>query len=145
ANTIELTQRLDQELDRLQQELPKGMTIDRLIFRQANFIEVAVVNVISALRDGGILVVLVVVLFLANFRAAAITLTAMPLSLAAAILVLRAFGATINTMTLGGMAIAIGALSTTPSSTSRTWSVVSGRTMRRRRNGSSQPAMWCVT
>ena len=70
----------------------------------------AVDNVVTALRDGGILVIVVVLLFLANLRAAAITLTAMPLSLAAAILVLRAFGATINTMTLGGMAIAIGAL-----------------------------------
>ena len=110
ANTIELTARLDRELDALQQELPRGMTIDRRIFRQADFIEVAVDNVVKALRDGGILVIIVVLLFLANMRAAAITLTAMPLSLAAAILVLRAFGATINTMTLGGMAIAIGAL-----------------------------------
>jgi CzcA family heavy metal efflux pump len=97
-------------LDTLQRELPTGMTIDRKIFRQADFIEVAVDNVVQALRDGGLLVIVVVILFLANFRAAAITLTAMPLSLAAAILVLRAFGASINTMTLGGMAIAIGAL-----------------------------------
>jgi CzcA family heavy metal efflux pump len=110
ANTIELTARLDRELDALQYELPRGMTIDRRIFRQADFIEVAVDNVIKALRDGGLLVVVIVVVFLANLRAAAITLTAMPLSLAAAVLVLRAFGATINTMTLGGMAIAIGAL-----------------------------------
>jgi len=110
ANTIELTARLDRELDRLQQELPKGMTIDRKIFRQADFIEVAVDNVVKALRDGGILVIVIVLLFLANLRAAAITLTAMPLSLAATMLVLRSFGATINTMTLGGMAIAIGAL-----------------------------------
>ena len=110
ANTLALTAHLDEELDRLQQELPRGITIDRKIFRQADFVEVAVDNVVKALRDGGLLVVLVVLLFLANLRAAAITLTAMPLSLAAAILVLRAFGATINTMTLGGMAIAIGAL-----------------------------------
>jgi CzcA family heavy metal efflux pump len=110
ANTIELTARLDRELDRLQQDMPAGVTIDRRIFRQADFIEVAVDNVLEALRDGGILVIIVVLLFLANLRAAAITLTAIPLSLAAAILVLRAFGATINTMTLGGMAIAIGAL-----------------------------------
>src|SRR6187401_570633 len=110
ANTIELTKRLDRELDTLQQELPHGMTIDRKIFRQSDFIEVAVDNVIKALRDGGLLVILVVLLFLANVRAATITLTAIPLSLAAAVLVLRAFGATINTMTLGGMAIAIGAL-----------------------------------
>jgi CzcA family heavy metal efflux pump len=110
ANTVELTARLDQELDILQQELPAGMTIDRQIFRQSDFIEVAVQNVVNALRDGGLLVVLIVVVFLANLRAAAITLTAMPLSLATAVLVLRAFDATINTMTLGGMAIAIGAL-----------------------------------
>ena len=110
ANTIELTSRLDRELDALQQELPRGMTIDRKIFRQSDFIEVAVENVVKALRDGGILVIIVVLVFLANLRAAAITLTAMPLSLAAAILMLRAFGASINTMTLGGMAIAIGAL-----------------------------------
>jgi CzcA family heavy metal efflux pump len=110
ANTVELTARLDRELDTIQKELPPGMTIDRRIFRQADFIEVAIDNVIAALRDGGLLVVVIVLLFLANLRAAAITLTAMPLSLAAAVLVLRAFDATINTMTLGGMAIAIGAL-----------------------------------
>src|SRR6187401_2500724 len=86
------------------------ITIDRRIFRQSDFIEVAVDNVIRALRDGGILVVVVVLLFLANLRASAITLTAMPLALAAAVLALRAFGTGINTMTLGGMAIAIGAL-----------------------------------
>ena len=110
ANTVELTARLDRELDALQRELPKGMSIDRRIFRQSDFIEVAIRNVITALRDGGLLVVVIVVFFLANLRAAAITLTAMPLSLAAAVLALRAFDATINTMTLGGMAIAIGAL-----------------------------------
>jgi CzcA family heavy metal efflux pump len=110
ANTIEVTARLDRELDVLQKELPPGMTIDRRIFRQADFIEVAVDNVVRALRDGGILVIVIVLLFLANLRAGAITLTAIPLSLAAAVLALRAFGASINTMTLGGMAIAIGAL-----------------------------------
>ena len=110
SNTIDVTRRLDNELDALQRDLPAGLTIDRRIFRQADFIEVAVDNVIDALRDGGILVIAVVLIFLANLRAAAITLTAMPLSLAAAVLVLRASGATINTMTLGGLAIAIGAL-----------------------------------
>ncbi|OFW08429.1 MAG: multidrug transporter AcrB [Acidobacteria bacterium RIFCSPLOWO2_02_FULL_67_36] len=110
ANTIDVTARLDRELDALQRELPRGITIDRKIFRQSDFIEVAVDNVVKALRDGGLLVILIVVVFLANLRAAAITITAMPLSLAAAVLVLRGFGATINTMTLGGMAIAIGAL-----------------------------------
>jgi CzcA family heavy metal efflux pump len=110
ANTIDVTARLDRALDTLQKELPRGITIDRRIFRQSDFIEVAVDNVVKALRDGGILVIVIVLLFLANLRAAAITLTAMPLSLAAAVLALRAFGASINTMTLGGMAIAIGAL-----------------------------------
>src|SRR5205823_13698073 len=107
---LDLTERLDRELDALQHELPGGISIDRRIFRQADFIEVAVENVVTALRDGGLLVVIIVIAFLANWRAAAITLTAMPLSLAAAVLALRAMGATINTMTLGGMAIAIGAL-----------------------------------
>jgi CzcA family heavy metal efflux pump len=110
ANTIEVTERLDRELDTLQTELPAGMTIDRRIFRQSDFIQVAVANVFRALRDGGILVVVIVLVFLANARASAITLTAIPLSLAAAVLALRAFGASINTMTLGGMAIAVGDL-----------------------------------
>jgi CzcA family heavy metal efflux pump len=110
ANTVELTARLDRELDALQRDLPQGMTIDRRIFRQSDFIAVAIQNVVNALRDGGLLVVVIVLFFLANLRAAAVTLTAMPLSLAAAVLVMRAFGATINTMTLGGLAIAIGAL-----------------------------------
>src|SRR6185436_17608863 len=96
--------------DALQLELPHGMTIERRIFLNVDFIDVAIRNVVTALRDGGLFVVVIVLLFLANLRAAAITLTAMPLSLAAAMLVLRAFGATINTMTLGGLAIAIGAL-----------------------------------
>lgn len=110
ANTLELTKTLDETLDEIQATLPEGMTIDKNIFRQANFIEVAVRNVEHALRDGGLLVVLVVVVFLANVRASVITLLAIPLSLVSAVLALKLMGATINTMTLGGMAIAIGAL-----------------------------------
>ena len=110
ANTLELTKTLDETLDEIQATLPEGMKIDKNIFRQANFIEVAVRNVEDALRDGGILVVLVVVVFLANLRASVITLLAIPLSLVTAVLTLKFMGATINTMTLGGMAIAIGAL-----------------------------------
>jgi len=110
ANTIEVTALLDRELDVLQGELPLGITIDRRIFRQADFIQVAVNNVIAALRDGSFLVIAIVLIFLANTRAGAITITAIPLSLAACILVLRAFDVTVNTMTLGGLAIAIGAL-----------------------------------
>lgn len=110
ANTLLLTRELDAVLDNLSAKLPAGMTIDRRLFRQADFIEVAIRNVEAALRDGGLLVVAIVLLFLANVRATVITLTAIPLSLVVTVLVMKAFGATINTMTLGGMAIAIGAL-----------------------------------
>lgn len=110
ANTLALTRRLDATLDEIAATLPEGMRIDRHVFRQANFIETAVHNVEIALRDGGILVVLVVFLFLANLRASLITLLAIPLSLVSAVLALKALGASINTMTLGGMAIAIGEL-----------------------------------
>ena len=110
ANTLSLTREIDRVLDDVAKKLPEGMKLDGRIFRQADFIEVSIRNVLHALRDGAILVILIVLLFLANVRATLITLTAMPLSLLAAILTLRAFDATINTMTLGGMAIAIGAL-----------------------------------
>ncbi|MFT4587824.1 MAG: CzcA family heavy metal efflux pump [Limisphaerales bacterium] len=110
ANTLELTRRLDQVLDELEADLPNGMTLDREIFRQADFIEVAVENVVVALRDGAILVVLVIIVFLGNLRATVITLTAIPLSLVTALLTLDWLDVTVNTMTLGGMAIAIGAL-----------------------------------
>ena len=100
---------MDVVLGDLQAKLPDGMQVLRVL-RQADFIEVAVTNVLHALRDGGILVMAIVLLFLANLRAACITLTAIPLSLLTAVLVLKAFDATMNTMTLGGMAIAIGAL-----------------------------------
>ncbi|MGM0574912.1 MAG: efflux RND transporter permease subunit [Myxococcota bacterium] len=110
ANTLALTERLDAVLDDVQASLPEGMRLQRDIFRQADFIEVAVDNVVHALRDGAILVVLILLLFLANGRATAITATAIPLSLLAAVVVLDWLGGTINTMTLGGMAIAVGAL-----------------------------------
>lgn len=110
ANTLALTREIDRVLDEVAKTLPEGMKLDGRIFRQSDFIEVSIRNVLHALRDGAVLVILIVLLFLANVRATLITLTAMPLSLLAAILTLRAFDATINTMTLGGMAIAIGAL-----------------------------------
>jgi CzcA family heavy metal efflux pump len=109
ANTLTLTRTLEAVLKDLQATLPAGMQITPVL-RQADFIEIAVENVFHALRDGGILVIAIVLLFLANLRAACITLTAIPLSLLTAVLVLKVLGATINTMTLGGMAIAIGAL-----------------------------------
>jgi len=110
ANTLELTQRLDMVLDELQGGLPAGMLISKRLFRQANFIEASIANVVEALWEGGVLVVVIVLVFLGSARAGFISLLAIPLSLVIAVLSLRAFGATINTMTLGGMAIAIGAL-----------------------------------
>lgn len=110
ANTLALTERLDRALDTIETELPDAMTLHRHIFRQAEFIEVAIDNVLEALRDGAVLVVIIILIFLANGRATAITAAAIPLSLLAAVLVLDYFGGTINTMTLGGMAIAVGAL-----------------------------------
>lgn len=110
ANTLELTRQIDLALDALAAELPAGMKLHRDLFRQATFIETAVRNVERALVEGIVLVVVVVMLFLANVRATLISVVAIPLSLVAAVLTLKAFGATINTMTLGGMAIAIGAL-----------------------------------
>ncbi|MDP2999275.1 MAG: efflux RND transporter permease subunit [Bryobacterales bacterium] len=110
TNTLELTRRLDAVLDEIEKTLPAGMTIDKHIFRQSDFIEIAVGNLLKALRDGSVLVVLVVVLFLANMRASIITILAIPLSLAAALWGMKATGLTINTMSLGGLAIAIGAL-----------------------------------
>ncbi|MFN7138950.1 MAG: efflux RND transporter permease subunit, partial [Limisphaerales bacterium] len=109
ANTLMLTRQLDAVLADIQSKLPEGMKVEQT-FRQADFISVAVRNVIHALRDGGILVIIIVLVFLLNTRATFITLTAIPISLVAAVLILKAFGASINTMTLGGMAIAIGAL-----------------------------------
>src|SRR5205823_5469123 len=110
ANTLELTRTLDGTLDDMKRTLPAGMSIDRHIFRQADFIERALSNLERALRDGAILVVIVVLVFLMNIRAAAITLIAIPLSLVAAVLTMNYFGFTINTMSLGGLAIAIGEL-----------------------------------
>ena len=110
VNTLELTSALDTVLDDIQTSLPVGMTIERNIFRQADFIEAAIANLTRALRDGTLLVVVIVLLFLANVRATGITLLAIPLSLVAAVIGVKAFGATINSMTLGGMAIAVGAL-----------------------------------
>ena len=110
ANTLALTRQLEAVLADIQTKLPSGMKLQTGIFRQANFIEVAVKNVFTALGEGVLLVIVVVLVFLANGRATLITITAIPLSLVAAVLTLKAFGATINTMTLGGMAIAIGAL-----------------------------------
>jgi len=110
ANTLALTHQLDEVLDEIQSTLPEGMVINQNLFRQADFIQISIRNTITALTEGGIMVVIVVFLFLASVRASLITLLAIPLSLVTAILTLKMFGASINTMTLGGMAIAIGML-----------------------------------
>lgn len=110
ANTLELTRRLDTVFAEIQASLPKGMTVHSRVFRQADFISTSVSNLLAALRDGAILVVAIVFGFLLSTRATAITLVALPLSLVVATLALKAFGASINTMTLGGLAIALGAL-----------------------------------
>ncbi|MCY4510302.1 MAG: efflux RND transporter permease subunit [Acidobacteria bacterium] len=110
VNTVALTRELDGVLDAIQADLPAGMELDTRLFRQADFIELAMGNLTRALRDGTLLVVVVTLLFLASLRAGAITLLAIPLSLLAAVVGLRALGLSINSMTLGGMAIAVGAL-----------------------------------
>ncbi|MBI4917714.1 MAG: efflux RND transporter permease subunit [Acidobacteria bacterium] len=110
ANTLELTRSIDRTIGQIERSLPAGVAVERENFRQADFIEVALHNVSDALRDGAILVVVVLLMFLGNLRATFISALAIPLSLVAGILVVSAFGGTINTMTLGGLTIAIGAL-----------------------------------
>jgi CzcA family heavy metal efflux pump len=110
ASTLELTKKVDEAVRELQATLPADIEINTRLFRQATFIEASISNVIEALRDGAILVVIVLFLFLLNFRTTFITLTAIPLSFVVTFLVLWAFGISINTMTLGGLAVAIGEL-----------------------------------
>ncbi|MEM7235729.1 MAG: efflux RND transporter permease subunit, partial [Planctomycetota bacterium] len=110
ANTLTLTDALSSRLDELERELPAGVRVVRDLFRQRDFIDVAVRNVFHALRDGSLLVVLILAAFLWNGPATLITLTAIPLSLTCSVLLLSWAGSSFNTMTLGGMAIAIGAL-----------------------------------
>ncbi len=110
ANTLDLTRKIDRNLDEIQRMLPEGMKIDRQLFRQSDFIETAISNVSSALRDGAILVAIILFLFLLNFRTTLISLAALPISLVVSVLAMKAAGVTINTMTLGGLTISIGAL-----------------------------------
>ncbi len=109
-NTLDLTRRVDDVLDSLEASLPRGMKLQRDLFRQADFIQLAVDNVKSALRDGALLVIFIVLLFLTSVRATFITAIAIPLSLLTAVLAMAAQGMELNTMSLGGMAIAVGAL-----------------------------------
>lgn len=110
TSTIELTDKLDASLAELQQSLPKDVKISTDIFRQARFIDNSINNVQKSLYEGGIFVIIVLIIFLMNARTTVISLVTIPLSLACAILALKFMGLTINTMSLGGMAIAIGSL-----------------------------------
>jgi CzcA family heavy metal efflux pump len=106
-DTIKLTTAVEQALAEIQKGLPTDIKITPL-FKQANFIEAAIRNVEEAIRDGAIMVVIILFLFLLNFRTTLITLTAIPLSFVVTILYFKWAGITINTMTLGGLAVAIG-------------------------------------
>ncbi len=109
ASTVGLTRAVEAVLKDLQRSLPADVKLVPL-FKQASFIETAIGSVVDALRDGAILVVIVLCLFLFSARTTAITLTAIPLSFLVTAVVLRAFHLSVNTMTLGGLAVAIGEL-----------------------------------
>ena len=109
-NTLELTKRLDKEISALEKTLPGSINIKSHIFRQADFIKASIDNLNMTLLEGALFVIIVLVIFLMNWRTTVISLLAIPLSLLVSIIVLKLLGYTINTMSLGGMAIAIGAL-----------------------------------
>lgn len=110
ADTIKLTKEIERALNELEQGLPSGLVAPEVLFRQANFIESAINNVIEALRDGAILVAIILFAFLLNMRTTVISLVAIPVSLTVTALVFQLLGQSINVMTLGGLAIAIGEL-----------------------------------
>ena len=110
TNTLELTEKLDVSLQELQKTLPADVHVSTDIFRQSRFIESSINNIQKALFEGSVFVIIVLFFFLMNVRTTIISLVALPLSLLVAILVLHALGLTINTMSLGGLAIAIGSL-----------------------------------
>ena len=110
TNTLQLTRDIDLALENIKASLPEGIEINSHFFRQADFIRTAVNNVLRVLIEGGIFVSIILFLFLINMRTTLISLIAIPLSLIIALTVLYLLGFTINTMSLGGMAIAIGAL-----------------------------------
>lgn len=110
VNTLELTERLDAAVADIQRTLPEGVKLRSDVFRQSDFIEVSISNLQKTLLEGAFFVVLVLMVFLMNLRTTVISLLAIPVSLVASVLVLNGLGYGINTMSLGGMAIAIGAL-----------------------------------
>ncbi len=110
ASTVTLTDEILKAVAELQKSLPQDVKIQTNVFRQKDFIVNSLSNVESALRDGFILVIIILFLFLLNFRTTIITLTAIPLSLVITAIIFKSFGISINTLTLGGLAIAIGEL-----------------------------------
>jgi CzcA family heavy metal efflux pump len=110
TNTLELTGKIDDALAELKKTLPQDLVIDTKIFRQADFINASISNINKTLIEGSVFVIIILFLFLMNWRPTFISLIAIPVSLITAILTLKWLGFTINTMSLGGMAIAIGAL-----------------------------------
>jgi HME family heavy-metal exporter len=110
ADTVRLTRDIEAALAELKQGLPRGVAPPEVLFRQADFIEASIGNVIEALRDGAIMVAVVLFVFLLSVRTTAISLVAIPLSLAVTALAFQLLGQSINVMTLGGLAIAIGEL-----------------------------------
>lgn len=110
TNTLELTERLDKVLDGIKPNLPQDVKVNSEIFRQSRFIEGSISNVKKSLIEGGLFVILVLFIFLMNWRTTLISLVSIPLSIVIALLVSRWIGLTINTMSLGGIAIAIGSL-----------------------------------
>jgi HME family heavy-metal exporter len=110
ADTRRVTEAVQAALRELQTSLPKDVHILPELYQQKTFIDLSIDNVIEALRDGSVLVVIILFLFLMNFRTTFITLTAIPLSIVITAMVFKAFDLSINTMTLGGLAVAIGEL-----------------------------------
>ena len=110
ADTVKLTRVIEAALADLGRSLPEGMSPPQVVFRQANFIEASILNVEEAMRDGAIMVAVVLFLFLLNLRTTLISLTAIPMSILITALTFKVMGLSINTMTLGGLAIAIGVL-----------------------------------
>jgi Cu/Ag efflux pump CusA len=110
TNTLELTERIDKVIAEMGTQIPKSVHIHTKIFRQQDFIDASIHNIQKVLLEGSVFVVIILFLFLMNWRATLISLLAIPISLIVAILTLKWLGFTINTMSLGGMAIAIGDL-----------------------------------
>lgn len=110
TGTLELTEKIDQSLEEMKATLPPDVKVNTDIFRQSRFIDSSIGNVKQSLLEGAIFVVIILALFLANVRTTVISLVTLPLSLVFSVLALHFMGLTINTMSLGGMAIAIGSL-----------------------------------